>query len=62
MVKTTILEQDLPNRKVDGCLYLQPPPFPPSSTSKDGVFIVKPPLYTAVKNDSEIQTSLFLFI
>ena len=58
VVKTTALEQDPRNNKIDGglCLHLL------SSTSKDGVFIAYPPLYPAVKNDSEIQTSLFLFI
>ena len=35
VVKTTILEQDPPNHKIDGGLCLHPP----SSTSKDGVFI-----------------------
>ena len=57
----TILEQDPPNPKIDGGLSL----YPPSSTSKDVVFIANsppPPLYPAVKNDSEIQTSLFLLI
>ena len=34
-----------------------------NSTSKDGVqFIGKPPLYPAEENDSEIQTSVFLFV
>ena len=37
-------------------------PAPPLLTSKDGVFIAWPPLYPAVKNYSEIQTSLFLFV
>ena len=58
VVKTTLLEQDPPSHKIDGGLCLHPP----SSTSKDGVFIAKPPLYPAVKNENEIQTSLFLFI
>ena len=35
VVKTTILEQDPPNHKVDGDLCLHPP----SSTSNDGVII-----------------------
>ena len=35
VVKTTTLEQDPPNPKIDGGLCLHPP----SSTSKDGVFI-----------------------
>ena len=58
VVKTTILEQNLPNHKIDGGLCLQPP----SSNSKDGVFIAQPPIYPAAKNDVEIQISLFLFI
>ena len=58
VVKTTTLEQDPPNHKIDGGVCLHPPRL----TSKDGVFIAQPPLYPAVKNYSEIQTSLFLFV
>ena len=58
VVNTTILEQGPPNHKIDGGLCLHTP----SSTTKDGAFITQPPLYPAVKNDNEIQTSLFLFI
>ena len=58
VAKTTILEQDPLNHKINGSLCLRSP----SSTSKDGVFIAEPPLYPAVKNDIEIQTTLFLFI
>ena len=54
VVKTTTLEQDPPNHKIDGGVCLHPPCL----TSKDGDYII----YPAVKNYSEIQTSLFLFV
>ena len=58
VVKTTILEQDPPNHKIDDGLCL----YPPSSTSKDGVFTAWPPLYPALKNGNDIQISLLVFI
>ena len=58
VVKTTTVEQDPPNHKIVGGVCLHPPCL----TSKDDVFIAQPPLYPAVKNYSEIQTSLFLFV
>ena len=54
----TILEQDPPNPKIDGGLCLYPLPQPQKMLS----LLQTPPLYPAVKNDSEIQTSLFLLI
>ena len=55
----TMLEQPYPpNHKIDGGLC----PHFPSSTSRDDVFIALPPFYSAVKNDNEIEASLFLFI
>ena len=58
MAKTTAFKQEPPNHKIDGGVYLHPPCL----TSKDDDFIAQPPLYPAVKNYSEIQTSLFLFV
>ena len=34
--------------------------YPPSSTSKDVVFIAYPPPYPAVKYDNKIQTSIYI--
>lgn len=56
VVKTTSLEQDPPNHKTDGGHL---PATPHCLTSKDGVFVAQPPLYPAVENYSDIQTSLF---
>ena len=45
VVRTTILQQDPPNHKIDGGLCLHAP----SLTSDGGVFIAYSPLYPTVK-------------
>ena len=44
-MKTILLEQDPPYNKKDGGLFL----YPSSPTSKDGVLVVSPPFYQALK-------------
>ena len=57
VIKTTIVEQDPANPKIDGGLSLHYPPPPPFLN----LCIATPPS-SSKKNDSEIQTSLSLFI